>query len=117
MMNWFSFFLLSLAVFRLTRLIVFDQITSFLRAPFMEEVEETDENGLTEVYLIPKRHGFRGWIGQLISCYWCTGIWMSILLIVMQWTIPVVGDPLVILLAVAGLAAIIETIIQALNVD
>ncbi|WP_062104413.1 DUF1360 domain-containing protein [Bacillus niameyensis] len=116
-MNWFSFILLSLAVFRLTRLIVYDQITSFLRSPFMEEVEETNEEGLSEVFLIPRAHGFRGWIGQLISCYWCTGIWASIFLLALKWTVPNVGDPLILLFAVAGLAAIFETIIQAIKLD
>lgn len=36
----FEFLLLALATFRLTRLIVFDKITAFLRSSFIEEVEE-----------------------------------------------------------------------------
>ncbi|MBO0994553.1 DUF1360 domain-containing protein [Bacillus sp. SD088] len=111
--NWFTFILLSLAVFRLTRLLVYDQITEFIRRPFMQEYEALDENGELEIYLIPKEKGLRGWIGQLISCYWCTGIWISIFIFLICWFYPVVAEPFVYILSIAGLAAIIETIIQS----
>ncbi|MDI3409592.1 DUF1360 domain-containing protein [Bacillus sonorensis] len=38
--SWFLLILFSLAVFRLTRLVVFDTITAPLRSLFHEEVEE-----------------------------------------------------------------------------
>ncbi|GAE93478.1 hypothetical protein JCM21714_2563 [Gracilibacillus boraciitolerans JCM 21714] len=46
MITWLSFVLLSLATFRLTRLIIYDKITAFIRAPFFE----MEENG----YLIAR---------------------------------------------------------------
>ncbi|MCJ7840344.1 DUF1360 domain-containing protein [Lederbergia sp. NSJ-179] len=111
--NWFTFLLVSLAVFRLTRLLVYDQITEFIRRPFMQEYEERDENGKTEIYLIPRENGLRGWIGQLISCYWCTGIWVTLFLLLIRWLYPEVADPLIYILSVAGAASIIETVIQS----
>lgn len=111
--NWFTFILLGLAVFRLTRLLVYDQITEFIRRPFMQEYEAPDENGELEIYLIPREKGFRGWIGQLINCYWCTGIWVSIFIFLIYWFYPIVAEPLVYILSIAGFASIIETIIQS----
>ena len=111
--NWFTFILLSLAVFRLTRLLVYDQITEFVRRPFMQEYESLDENGELEIYLFPREKGLRGWIGQLISCYWCTGIWISIFIFSACWFFPRLAEPLVYILSIAGFASIIETIIQS----
>ncbi|WP_409304681.1 DUF1360 domain-containing protein [Peribacillus sp. SCS-155] len=106
--------LLGLASFRLTRLIVFDKITEFIRRPFFDEIEESDENGSTEIYLIPKKNGIRSWIGELLSCYWCTGIWVSLLLLGVHLLHSRTGDFLIIVLAIAAMGAIIETIIGKL---
>ncbi|MBM6618190.1 DUF1360 domain-containing protein [Bacillus suaedaesalsae] len=100
-----------LASFRLTRLIVFDEITSIIRRPFHEEVVETDEDGMTNTYLVIKGNGLRKWFGELISCYWCTGIWSSAILYG-GWSIwPTVMETVMIILAIAGAASIIETIV------
>lgn len=115
-MTWLSFVLVSLAVFRITRLIVYDKITEFLRSPFMMEVEEKDEDGNLEVYIVPRETGLRGWFGQLLSCYWCTGIWVSILIITLKYFFPVVADIVIFIFAVAGAAAFIETVIQRIGI-
>ncbi|PWW19152.1 uncharacterized protein DUF1360 [Cytobacillus oceanisediminis] len=104
--------ILSLASFRLTRLIVFDKITQFIRKPFLEEVEEKGEDGETEIYLVIKKGRIRGFFGELLSCYWCTGVWSAIFLCTLyvflrEWAVPVL-----LVLAVAGLAAIIESLLQ-----
>lgn len=103
--------IIGLASFRLTRLFLYDKIMEFVRAPFFEEVTELDENGVEEIYLVPKKSGLRNWIGQLLSCYWCTGIWISAFLICGYYFIPEIGVPLIMLLAVAAIGSIIETII------
>ncbi|CAM3808804.1 DUF1360 domain-containing protein [Cytobacillus oceanisediminis] len=104
--------ILSLASFRLTRLIVFDKITQFIRKPFLEEVEEKGEDGETEIYLVIKKGRIRGFFGELLSCYWCTGVWSAIFLctsyvFLREWAVPVL-----LVLAVSGLAAIIESLLQ-----
>ncbi|WP_394235376.1 DUF1360 domain-containing protein [Niallia oryzisoli] len=104
--------ILGLSSFRLTRLFVFDKITVFIRNYFIDEIEELDENGQKEIYLVPKQGVVKGFIGELLSCYWCTGVWSSIFLCTIYLLFPSVAVPVLLVLAVSGLAAIIETAIQ-----
>ncbi|GIN62993.1 membrane protein [Robertmurraya siralis] len=112
--SWMELIVISLASFRLTRLIVFDKISEFIRNPFFEEEIEVNENGNEEVYLVPKKGLIKNFIGELLSCYWCTGIWSAagLCLFYLKW--PLFAFPFLLILAVAGIAAIIETIIQRL---
>ncbi|NQD67233.1 DUF1360 domain-containing protein [Bacillus haikouensis] len=105
---------LGFAIFRMTHLMVFDKITEFMRTPFFDEVKE-EENGVEEIYLIPKTGGVIGFIGQLLSCYWCTGIWVSLFLYGGYLWLPLYFGPFITLLAVAGVAAIIEAAVQNWN--
>jgi len=59
----FDFFLMALAVFRLTRLFVYDTITEFIRDWFRGYDPRT----------------FMGTLGTLINCPWCTGLWFGFL--------------------------------------
>lgn len=111
--SWIEFFMFSLAVFRLTRLIVYDQITEWMRNPFMDEYEEKNIEGKTEVYYLPKVGGVRGWIGALLSCYWCSGIWVSAALFILRNYVQDFYYPIVAVLAAAGLAALVETWIHS----
>ncbi|MCF7619321.1 DUF1360 domain-containing protein [Bacillus sonorensis] len=110
--SWFLLILFSLAVFRLTRLVVFDTITAPLRSLFHEEVEEKNEAGQVETYIVIKGKGLRAWIGELLSCYWCTGVWCTAFLLVFYALIPDVAEWLILLLAIAGLAGVMETIVS-----
>jgi hypothetical protein len=103
--------ILSLASFRLTRLIVFDKITEFIREPFFDEMEEVNEEGEKELYYIPKKEGVKKFFGELLSCYWCTGIWTTTGLVLLSYFIPYF-QIVIMILAIAGLAAILETIVQ-----
>ncbi|MBM4764266.1 DUF1360 domain-containing protein [Bacillus sp. B15-48] len=100
-------FIIGLASFRLTRLLVFDKITEFIRSPFFDEVKEGED-----IYLVPKNKGMRRWIGEALNCYWCTGIWVSMLLLLGYLFLPVISIPLIILLAIAAVAGIIETVVS-----
>lgn len=110
--NWFWFILLGLASFRLTRLIVFDKICEFLRKPFLEELEEENEQGELEQYIGIKGEGLRAWIGELLSCYWCTGVWTSLFLFLLFFYSPLIGKGFIAVFAVAGFAGIIETFVR-----
>lgn len=99
--------MLGLASFRLTRLIVFDKITEPLRRPFFIEIMEGDE-----VYLIPKEKGFRKWIGELLACYWCTGVWASIALVFLYMSKWVFAELVILILAIAAIASIIEVLVS-----
>ncbi len=111
--SWFLFVLFSLAVFRLTRLIVFDTIMAPLRNLFHDEVEEKDEKtGQIETYIVMKGKGFRAWIGELLSCYWCTGVWCTAILLILYALIPTAAEWLILLLAIAGFAGMLETLVS-----
>ena len=101
-----------LASFRLTRLFVYDKITSFIRSFFINEIEEVDKNGEKSIYLVPKDGWLRSFFGELLSCYWCTGIWASTTLYILYILLPAIAVPLLVVLAVSGIASIIETILQ-----
>lgn len=113
-MSVWTILIISLASFRLTRLIVFDKITEFIRSPFFDEMSETDEAGEESIYLVPKSKGIRKWIGELLSCYWCTGVWASTFLVLLHYFYPEVGEPLIVIMAVAGIASILETCVSFL---
>jgi hypothetical protein len=110
--DFFTFIILGLACFRLTRLIVFDKITGFLRQPFFDEITEENEDGAVEVYYLPKRTPIKKFIGELLSCYWCTGVWISAAVITGYFFLPVLFVPIILVFAVAGLAAILESVVQ-----
>ena len=111
-MTWIYLFLFVFATFRLTRLIVFDKITGFIRQPFHEMVTEVDEQGNEMTYLTVKGKGLRKWIGELLSCYWCTGMWCAIAVYAGYTLFPQVAIPVIIVLAIAGCAGIVESFMK-----
>jgi hypothetical protein len=91
-----DFIILTLASFRLTRLFVYDRIFQSLRNPFFDEFEEDGET-----YLQPN-----GFIGELLSCHWCTGFWCAVVVCIPYFLF---GMGLITLIfAVAGLASLIQ---------
>lgn len=109
--SWFMLFLFAFASFRLTRLLVYDKITRFIRAPFIDEIQVQEEDGSITTYTKIKGSGLQYWIGELLNCYWCTGIWTTAFLLLCYYWMPKLTEPLLFLLAIAGIAACIETII------
>jgi len=107
-MTWLDFTILVLASFRLTHLIVYDEIASFLRNPFLTVSYETDPSGQVIRVVDLKGTGLRRWIGQLLSCHWCVGIWAALAVVAFYLYVPA-GFPVLVLLAIAGAAAVIET--------
>jgi hypothetical protein len=110
--NILQLIVMGLAVFRITHLIVYDKITEFLRAPFFDEQEEIDENGVQEIYLVPKNSGVKGWVGELLSCHWCTGIWVAAGSYLFYISNPDIASPVITIMAIAGIASIIEAVVQ-----
>lgn len=106
--NWIDLFIIILASFRLTHLLVFDQITSFIREPFISVTIVENASGHLEENIEIKGTGIRHFIGSLLSCYWCTGLWISLFVVLVYSYFPVTF-PFFLVLAVAGAAAIIES--------
>lgn len=106
--NGMDFIIIILASFRLTHLIVFDEIAAFIRNPFISISTIKDSSGELVQKVEIKGKGFRHFIGTLLSCYWCSGIWCSLFVVLVYCYFPITF-PLFLILAVAGAAAIIES--------
>ncbi|WP_407271735.1 DUF1360 domain-containing protein [Radiobacillus sp. PE A8.2] len=115
MLSWFIFMLLGLATFRLTRLLVFDDITSFIRAPFHEEREEVTEDETIEVIIYIKGKGLRRFVGELLSCHWCTGIWCAAILYAGLYFLPTIFFPIIVILSLAAVSSIVQTWVSSRN--
>ncbi|HYG60647.1 MAG TPA: DUF1360 domain-containing protein [Symbiobacteriaceae bacterium] len=89
-MDWFDLALLMLASFRLTHLVVFDTITEPLRRQFSQQP----------------------FTAELISCYWCTGVWVSAVLCAGYLLQPGWVRPLLLVLAVAAGQSLLEKLVQ-----
>ncbi|MGZ9584465.1 DUF1360 domain-containing protein [Paenibacillus marinisediminis] len=107
--TWLYFIMLAFASFRLTHLLVYDDITDRLRHIFIERTEQYDDEQQLVVMHEARGTGLRRWIGLILMCHWCTGIWSSIFLTVLFLLVPG-AIWLIVILAAAGVAAIIESI-------
>jgi hypothetical protein len=112
MLDLLEWVFLAFAVFRFTRLLVYDTITAFIRSPFHEIKELRDENGQKEKHLYIKGTGLRFFIGSLLSCHWCTGMWSAMVLYGGYILWPGVFSPVIMVLGLAGAASIIEEGLQ-----
>ncbi len=66
--------LLGAATFKASRLLTKDKVTSFLRAPFTRRTEEIPAG---EVMEEPRGGGLRRAVGDLVSCPFCTSVWVA----------------------------------------
>ncbi|MDF2629467.1 MAG: sporulation protein [Symbiobacteriaceae bacterium] len=89
-MTWLTLVLLIAASFRLTHLIVMDSIM----APVRDRLER-----------VP-------FLGEVITCYWCCGIWVSGGLVAAYLLWPAVAYWVLLIFAVAGGQALLETLVQ-----
>ena len=87
----FDALLLSLASFRVTRLIVYDKISRWFRDLFDD----------------PRGHGFRHTVHDLLSCPWCIGFWSALILVVAYFVYPWAWT-VVFFLAVAGVGSLVQ---------
>jgi hypothetical protein len=92
-----DFAILSAATFKAARTLAHDEVTSFLREPFVEgEAHEGDEE--------PVRTGdYRQAIGELVTCSRCGGTWAAAALASTQILAPRFGRLLTWSLAAAGI--------------
>lgn len=90
--DFYELILLSLAVFRLTRLIVYDHAMLFLRRYFIYE----------------KKAGFKKTIGDLLKCPWCTSVWITLLLVYSYFLFPKVTYYFIIIMAISALATFFQ---------
>ena len=66
--------LMSVATFKLSRIITKDKVTAAVRAPF---TEYEDDAGPAEVTERPRGDGLRHAVGELLACPYCIGQWVG----------------------------------------
>lgn len=69
-LTFVDYALITLATFRVIRLMVYDKITAFFREQFWDVHE-----GKTKVVLVKPATGPRRTLADLLSCPWCFGVW------------------------------------------
>ena len=83
-----EFFLLALATYRLTRILVFDKIFKLFR-DFIRS-----KSKLYAFYVVR----------EIITCPWCAGVWTAMLIVILYFLIPF-GNVLIYVLAISGLGS------------
>jgi Protein of unknown function (DUF1360) len=86
-----DFFLISLAIFRLIRLVCYDVVTQFVR-----DWLETKTPGT-----------FLGTLSALIHCPWCAGLWFAFFVTFFYFATPFAWF-LILVLALAGIASMFQ---------
>ncbi|MEN9406087.1 MAG: Sporulation protein YjcA [Bacillota bacterium] len=107
-LSWLEFIVYIFAAFRLTHILVFDEIAEFIRRPFVEVTYEKDEQNNEYRSTTPRGTGIRKFMGSLLTCYWCTGVWCSTFVVLSHWLCSTIW-PFLLIMAIAGLASIVET--------
>jgi len=87
--------LMVLATYRLTRILVFDKIFKLFRDFFINHQR-------LYVFFVIK---------EIITCPWCAGVWVTLVIIGMYFLVPF-GQLFVILLAISGVASFIVIIVN-----
>lgn len=95
--------LLSLAIFRATRLFVYDHIMEWFRNLFMD-LQRYDDG--SSVLLRPER-GMRRTIATLLNCPWCLAMWAALPITYLYFLTPLFWFPILIL-ALSGAATFIQ---------
>jgi hypothetical protein len=88
-------FVLALASYRLTRILVFDKIFKFLRDFFRARSQ-------LYVFYVVK---------EILSCPWCAGIWVALINIAVYFLVPF-GNLFIYLLAIAGIASFFVIVVN-----
>ncbi len=94
--------LITLASFRVIRLVVYDKITAFFREQFYDTIP--GKGGF--VFVEPEK-GPRRTIADLLSCPWCIGIWAAATVAFFYLLTPYALFP-VLMLAIAAVASMLQ---------
>lgn len=87
--SWFDFTMLSLATFRITRLLVHDLVSDFIRDYFEDAT-----------------YGLKRSMRQLLHCPWCTGAWVALGVGFFYFLTPFAW-PILLIFAIAGFGTLL----------
>jgi hypothetical protein len=95
----FDFLMLTLAVFRVTRLLVHDLVSDFVRDFFATST-----------------HGLGLTMRDLLDCPWCTGAWVSLGIGYVYFLLPIAW-PILFILAIAGFGTLLTILASLMMVS
>lgn len=98
----FDITILSLATYRMVRLVSYDKIFAFVRNWFLDEKDGK---------FVKPPGGPRRTIAEIIECMWCTGLWAALGVTVVYFALPA-GRLFVIILAVAAVGSFLQNFSQ-----
>lgn len=101
LLDRFDIVILSLATFRIVRLVVYDKIFQFVRNWFFDDVAAGQGTK-------PPR-GVRRTIAELIECQWCVGLWGALFVTFLYLSFDV-GRFFVLILAIAAVGSFLQNI-------
>ena len=101
-LTFVDYTLITLASFRLIRLVVHDKIFAFFREQFYDATEYRGKPVLVK----PER-GPRRTIADLVTCVWCIGIWMAAMVSFFYLLTPYAFYP-VLFLAISAVATFLQ---------
>jgi hypothetical protein len=97
-----DFALITLASFRLVRMVIYDKIFAFFREQFYDVTEYKGN-----VVLVKPEHGPRRTLADLLSCPWCFGVWATAMVSFLYLLTPYAFYP-VLLLALSAVVSMLQ---------
>jgi hypothetical protein len=93
-------FIMSLAAYRLTRILVFDKIFKLFRD------------------FIRSRSGWKVFyvIREIITCPWCAGVWVALAILVLYYFVPF-GKLFIYILAISGIASFFVIVVNNIGLS
>lgn len=97
--------LLTLAVYRVTRLVVED---TFPPVAWVRDRLTGHEWSIGEPYVVERWRRVPDWVGDLVSCCWCSSVWVSAGGTLLTWLVVGLPVPWLVWPAVAAGAALLS---------
>lgn len=115
----FHFIIIAFAIFRLTRLLVADHITQWLRDLCMKTVTVKDPlTGALFVRCEKPIKGIRRLISDLLGCPWCVGVWVAFAALVLYYLAATgtfsLGWMIILIFALAGAGELVYAVVVSL---
>ena len=98
--TFWDVFLLSLATYRLTRILVFDKIFKLVR-DFIKS--------RSRLYLFQV-------IKEIITCPWCAGVWVAMIIVILYYLVPF-GNIFIYLLVISGIGSFFVVVVNYIGLS
>lgn len=105
-LSWLDLGMLGLATLRLSRLAAWDEVTSFLRLPFVQHGSDDEVTGKEQE---PRGRGMMRALGELVVCTTCIGTWIAAALTYALYLVPNLARPFIAVMAAAGVGQIADS--------